>query len=114
VLPEAVTRRGPEQTQASYLYGVSCTSATACTAVGYYTNSGGTDVTLAEGWNGTSWAIQVTPSSRMWGSRQDAECVNDDVKLTHDVLHEESDRQAFGIDRLVRQKSPPLYPPRAV
>ncbi len=44
----------------SSLSGVSCPSATACTAVGFYTNGAGTDVTLAELWNGTSWAIQPT------------------------------------------------------
>ena len=41
--------------------GVSCTSATACTAVGYDA-SVGTTVTLAERWNGTSWKIQSTPN----------------------------------------------------
>jgi hypothetical protein len=46
----------------SSLTGMSCTSATACTAVGGYTNSGVTGVTLAERWNGTSWAIQATPN----------------------------------------------------
>jgi hypothetical protein len=46
------------------LQGVSCSSATACAAVGYYTTSTGTggDVTLAERWNGTAWSIQTTPS----------------------------------------------------
>ena len=42
--------------------GVSCTSGTACTAVGHYTNSAGVQVTLAEIWNGSSWAIQSTPN----------------------------------------------------
>jgi hypothetical protein len=46
----------------SALVGASCTSATACTAVGFYVNSAGTDVTLAETWNGTSWMIQATPN----------------------------------------------------
>src|SRR6185437_12661913 len=46
----------------SSLLGVSCTSAGACTAVGYYYNPGSnTTSTLAEAWNGTSWAIQPTP-----------------------------------------------------
>jgi hypothetical protein len=40
---------------------VSCTSATTCTAVGNY-NTAGKDVTLAERWNGTGWAIQPTPN----------------------------------------------------
>jgi hypothetical protein len=44
------------------LAGVSCSSASACSAVGYYTNSSGVTVTLAEGWNGTKWSIQKTPT----------------------------------------------------
>jgi hypothetical protein len=44
------------------LTGVSCTSTTACTGVGYDTNSSGVTVTLAEGWNGTSWTAQTTPN----------------------------------------------------
>ena len=48
--------------QNSALASVSCTSATACTAVGGYVNSGGTLVTLAEVWDGSSWTIQTTPN----------------------------------------------------
>jgi hypothetical protein len=44
------------------LYGVSCLSTTACTAVGSYDDSAGTTVTLAESWNGTAWTIQSTPN----------------------------------------------------
>jgi hypothetical protein len=44
------------------LYGVSCTSATACTAVGNYHNASGVYVTMAEQWNGTAWAVQPTPN----------------------------------------------------
>ncbi len=44
----------------SYLSGVSCTSARACTASGYFRTHGGTDVTLAEGWNRSAWSIQPT------------------------------------------------------
>jgi hypothetical protein len=52
----------PSDAQASYLNGVSCTSSTACTAVGYYyLNSSGDGVTLAESWNGRGWSIQPTP-----------------------------------------------------
>jgi hypothetical protein len=42
--------------------GVSCTSATACTLVGSYEN-GDNQYTLAERWNGTTWAIQTTPNA---------------------------------------------------
>ena len=51
----------PSGSQASTLAGVSCVSATACTAVGNY-NNGTTRVALAEGWNGTKWSIQTTPN----------------------------------------------------
>jgi hypothetical protein len=40
------------------LNGVSCTSASACTAVG----SAGPVTTLAERWNGTRWRVQPTPN----------------------------------------------------
>ena len=46
----------------SLLFGVSCPSITACTAAGFYLNDSGVDVTLAERWNGSSWAIQSTPN----------------------------------------------------
>ncbi len=42
------------------LLGVSCSSQTACTAVGFSQSQGGAQ-TLAERWNGTGWAIQPTP-----------------------------------------------------
>jgi hypothetical protein len=45
-----------------YLRGVSCTTPSACTAVGFYTNSAGLQVTLAEVWDGTDWTIQSTPN----------------------------------------------------
>jgi hypothetical protein len=45
------------------LDGLTCTSSTACTAVGVDEN-GATEssATLAERWNGTSWVVQATPS----------------------------------------------------
>ena len=42
----------------SDLDAVSCTSATACAAVGLYRDFGGTQYVLAETWNGTSWTVQ--------------------------------------------------------
>jgi hypothetical protein len=41
------------------LSAVSCITATACTAVGWY-DTGGDSQALAERWNGTSWTIQST------------------------------------------------------
>ena len=52
----------PDGAESSHLNDVSCTSATACTAVGSYTSGGVATVTLAERWNGTSWKIQPTPN----------------------------------------------------
>jgi hypothetical protein len=54
----------PKGAAAASLYGVSCLSATACTAVGSYTNGTGTGVTLAEDWNGTRWSVQSTPNPK--------------------------------------------------
>jgi len=42
----------------SGLTGVSCTSARACTAVGFAVKSDGTQVALADRWDGTAWALQ--------------------------------------------------------
>jgi hypothetical protein len=51
----------PSGAKESGLFRVSCASASACTAVGAYTNSAGTYFTLAESWNGTSWSVKETP-----------------------------------------------------
>jgi hypothetical protein len=41
--------------------GVSCTSSTACTAVGNFINSSAVEMPLAERWNGTIWSAQEPP-----------------------------------------------------
>jgi hypothetical protein len=48
----------------SILDGVACSSSTDCEAVGVYPPSQPTGdyATLAEGWNGTTWALQATPN----------------------------------------------------
>jgi hypothetical protein len=54
----------------STLSGVSCTSATACTAVGVLRRPGGSQA-LVERWNGTNWNVQaihgLAPGSRFLG-----------------------------------------------
>jgi len=47
---------------------VSCVSATACTAVGYYETRNFHDKTLVESWNGTRWSVVPTPSPGNTGS----------------------------------------------
>jgi hypothetical protein len=51
----------PSGVKLSTLEGVSCPSTGNCTAAGYSINSGNEEVTLAEHWNGTTWAVQSTP-----------------------------------------------------
>ncbi len=46
------------------LYGVTCTSATQCFAVGFYSN-GYSNRTLIERWDGTSWSIVPSPNSAL-------------------------------------------------
>ena len=53
----------PAGTGNSRLFTISCTAASACTAVGeYFSSSAGATLPLAERWNGSRWAIQATPS----------------------------------------------------
>ena len=51
------TTPAPTGSTTAQLNGVSCTSKTACEAVGHDNTS-----TWAEAWNGTSWKIQTTPT----------------------------------------------------
>lgn len=55
----------------SVLNDVSCTSASACTAVGHYVDSSGTEHPLADAWSGTAWSVQTVtdPSSGVGLSR---------------------------------------------
>jgi hypothetical protein len=50
----------PAGALASGLLGVSCTRASACTAVGFSQARSGEYLTLAERWNGSSWEIRST------------------------------------------------------
>jgi hypothetical protein len=45
----------------THLDGVSCNSAIACTAVGYFVGRTGERVTVAERWNGKKWSLQHPP-----------------------------------------------------
>jgi hypothetical protein len=46
----------------AFLTSVSCPAATSCTAVGFWTDSGGNQVPFAAQWNGTNWKLQTTPA----------------------------------------------------
>ncbi len=61
-----MTIPNPTGSLVSHLRGVSCTSSTACMAVGSYTNSKSEDRTLIEHWNGTAWSILTTPSATVY------------------------------------------------
>jgi hypothetical protein len=54
--------RGTSGPTVGALYGVSCASNTSCTAVGDVASDSGTAVTLADSWNGSTWAVQATPN----------------------------------------------------
>ncbi len=49
---------GPSPGPDATLSAVACTSVGACTAVGYYTNTSGTEVALVETLSGTTWTAQ--------------------------------------------------------
>jgi hypothetical protein len=56
------TTPSPPGATRSFLLGVSCTAANACTAVGFYDDADGNQLTLAERWDGGNWTIQTTPN----------------------------------------------------
>jgi hypothetical protein len=62
--PEWGIQTTPEPTGAKSgrLAGVSCTTSVACVAVGSYTNSSGTEVTLAKVKSGSTWSVTTTPN----------------------------------------------------
>jgi hypothetical protein len=51
----------PRHATDTELHAVSCTSSTACVAVGSYDIAFETDLTLAERWDGLRWSIEPTP-----------------------------------------------------
>lgn len=52
----------PAATPQAGFAGVSCASPTACTAVGWYYDTAGAELPLAERWDGTRWSIDATPN----------------------------------------------------
>jgi hypothetical protein len=57
-----LTVPAPSGATISLLSGVSCTAATACTAVGFDNAASGFSQPLAERFNGTAWSIQTLPA----------------------------------------------------
>jgi hypothetical protein len=56
-----VSSPNPSGSTESILFGVSCTSSTACIAVGTSHESSGLETGFAETWNGSSWNLSATP-----------------------------------------------------
>jgi hypothetical protein len=52
----------PSPSSTNFLYGVSCVSATRCTAVGSYFNSSTGFNTLVESWDGITWSVIPSPN----------------------------------------------------
>jgi hypothetical protein len=52
----------PSGATLTYIYGVSCPAADACTAAGFYGDAAGIDLTLTERWDGTAWTIEPSPN----------------------------------------------------
>jgi hypothetical protein len=66
----------PASASGGDLSGVSCTSASACTAVGEYYTSAPDPGALAESWNGTSWSLPATPNPITDGSLRAVSCTS--------------------------------------
>jgi hypothetical protein len=63
----------------SALSAISCTAASACTAVGDYINGSGTSVPLAERWDGNAWTVQSVPYPAAGGSLAGVSCAGPDA-----------------------------------
>jgi RHS repeat-associated protein len=77
-----VTSPNPPSATTSRLFGVSCSVANSCRAVGDYTESG-VIKTLLLNWNGTSWSIlaSANPSGAKESSLRDVSCTSTNVCL---------------------------------
>jgi Ser-Thr-rich glycosyl-phosphatidyl-inositol-anchored membrane family len=60
----------------SALSAVSCSTSNTCVAVGYYINGSGFDQTLAESWNGSTWAIVASPNPSSSSSLSGVVCTS--------------------------------------
>ncbi len=89
------------------LEGVSCTSASACTATGYYETSTGEQLTLAERWNGSTWTIETTPSASEGGGAMTEYL----LKPTTVEINETSSSNAALLEVLGREAREPISPP---
>jgi sugar lactone lactonase YvrE/phosphodiesterase/alkaline phosphatase D-like protein len=69
----AATLPTPEGGGTVTLNGVSCPSASACTATGFYVKESKT-LTLAERWNGSEWSVQTTPNPEAGGKLNGVSC----------------------------------------
>ena len=71
----------PQDAAGSALDGVTCTTGDACTGVGFYDDNAGTEVPLAEAWNGTTWKIKATldPAGAVGSVLEDVACVAADA-----------------------------------
>ncbi|HEV7937942.1 MAG TPA: hypothetical protein VGP18_07965 [Solirubrobacteraceae bacterium] len=68
----------PAGAKLTQLWDVSCTSSTACMAVGDVENSAEKTVSLAEKWNGTTWTSQepALPTEATWGVLTGISCTS--------------------------------------
>jgi hypothetical protein len=66
----------PGRGYGAQLNGVSCVSATDCTAVGFYVTARGLYKTLVESWDGTRWSVVPSPSPAGQGILYGVSCVS--------------------------------------
>ena len=62
IVPSPNPTGPPNSTALTHLSGVTCVSASDCWAVGAYTNSEGSNLSLIEQYDGTSWSVVSSPN----------------------------------------------------
>jgi hypothetical protein len=102
----------PPAAMAAFLSGVSCTATDACVAVGFLTTRAGAVRTLAERWDGASWAIvpAPTPEGATALQLEAVSCggANACVAVPHGLAADQHPvRGAVGWPSLVARRRPP-------
>ena len=83
----------PDTTQGAQLTGVSCSSATSCTAVGWLTSSdfstNGQQQTVVETWDGTAWTLESSPNPGNGNILQGVSCVSSQLCTAAGMTNDE-------------------------
>jgi hypothetical protein len=110
--PNPRTGGGYKSPPESYLDAVSCSSASACIAVGAYTPAYATSDPLVERWNGRRWTIKATPDATGRGPLNAVSCASASACTAVGMQHnhtEEDGAERWNGSKWTIQNTPNTY-----